>query len=334
MELVLQTNNGDRICRDGDVVYIYFGGQRDVLSTAASKGGFQKNLKVLFNYDCCHDGTQECQMKADTLQEHMEILAKEFGLDPQYAAGGSTAVPMYCLAVETETSGEIQVTAVVTAGLQGNGGRVTDPASYEEKDGEFVMLPNGTIHIYLLIDAKLPEDAMVRAVMTATEAKTAAIQELLIRSRYSFGLATGSGTDKIFVTSNPDASQTLTDAGKHSKLGEMIGKTVYRATKKSLQSKLSEEERSPKYALKKFGWKEQPLIMSPGMESAVLLFVHLCDLLLWEKIDFSEAIAGARGLFASFGLDIEALDACYQKAADLSVEEQIRLMTSCFRMKP
>ena len=33
----------------------------------------------------------------------------------------------------------------------------------------------------------------VRAVMTATEAKTAALQELALSSRYSDGLATGTG---------------------------------------------------------------------------------------------------------------------------------------------
>lgn len=333
MELIFQTNQNDRIYRDGHVVYLYFGGQRDVLSTAASNGGYQKDLTVLFNYDCCHDGTVEATMKAETLEEHMEILAKEFGLDPKKAAGGSTAVPMKCLAVESEIYGEVQVTAVVTAGLQGNGGRVGDPASYEEKDGEFVMLPNGTIHIYLLVDARLSEDTMARAMVTATEAKTAAIQELMIRSRYSMGLATGSGTDKMFIVANPGAAQELTDAGKHSKLGEMIGSTVKKATKQSLLSKLRDDEKSPLYPLKNFGWQEQTLPEVDGMESAIYMFTHLLDLLMWEKLSFAEVAAGSERLFAAYDLDMDALTACIEKGKDLMPEDQVRMLAACFRRK-
>ena len=331
MELIFQTKNSDRICRSQDVVYIFFGGQRDVLSTAAFKGGFQRDLDVLFNYDCCHDGTAECGMKAPTLKEHMKILAEELGLNPQRAAGGSTAVPMKCLAVESETYGEVQVTAAVTAGLQGNGGRVGDPASYEEKEGEIVPLPTGTIHIYLLIDGKLSQDVMARAMITATEAKVAAIQELMLRSRYSYGLATGSGTDKMFVTANPQAAQELTDAGKHSKLGEMIGRTVRKATKESLRRKLRDNEKSPLYHLKHFGWKEQPLPSTEGIECGMLMFTHLLDLMLWGKISWDEAIAGSRRLFAAFDLDEHALLQCQEAGRQLSVEEQVQMLASCFR---
>ena len=70
--------------------------------------------------------------------------------------------------------------------------------------------------------------------MTATEAKTAALQELMASSRYSEGIATGSGTDQIAVVCDRGSELRLTDAGKHSKLGELIGRCVLAAVKRAL----------------------------------------------------------------------------------------------------
>jgi adenosylcobinamide hydrolase len=53
-------------------------------------------------------------------------------------------------------------------------------------------------------------------------------------SKYSTSIATGSGTDKISIVSNMESKNVLTDAGKHSKLGELIGKCVIEATKCAL----------------------------------------------------------------------------------------------------
>ena len=51
----------------------------------------------------------------------------------------------------------------------------------------------------LLLDCDMPEGVMARALVTCTEAKTAAIQELLEGSKYSNGIATGSGTDQTII---------------------------------------------------------------------------------------------------------------------------------------
>jgi len=71
----------------------------------------------------------------------------------------------------------------------------------------------------LVIDADLPPGIMARALVTCTEAKTAAIQELMAGSNYSNGLATGSGTDQTIVIANPASELYFEGAGKHSKLG-------------------------------------------------------------------------------------------------------------------
>ncbi len=92
----------------------------------------------------------------------------------------------------------------------------------------------GTNNSIVLINSKLDESSLVMALMTATEAKTVALRDLKIASRYSDEIATGTGTDGIAVFSNLDSENKLEIAGKHSKLGELIAKTVIYSIKKAL----------------------------------------------------------------------------------------------------
>ena len=70
--------------------------------------------------------------------------------------------------------------------------------------------------------------------MTATEAKTVALNNLKIPSQYSNGYATGTGTDGLCIFSNVDSDDGITNAGKHSKLGELIGKAVIESVTKAI----------------------------------------------------------------------------------------------------
>ena len=136
------------------------------------------------------------------------------------------------VAIETLAYKELTVTALVTGGIETNGGRVGDPATFfkplEKPDRA------GTINIMLVLDTDLPPGTLTRALVTCTEAKTAAIQELLEGSKYSNGIATGSGTDTTILVANSDSPLDLEGAGKHSKLGELIGRAVKSAVKKAL----------------------------------------------------------------------------------------------------
>ncbi|MBN2525220.1 MAG: adenosylcobinamide amidohydrolase [Deltaproteobacteria bacterium] len=64
-------------------------------------------------------------------------------------------------------------------------------------------------------------------------------------SRYSNGLATGTGTDQIGVACLLGTGHPLRSSGKHSKLGELIGAAVREAIKETLvrQNGLSPENR-------------------------------------------------------------------------------------------
>jgi hypothetical protein len=79
----------------------------------------------------------------------------------------------------------------------------------------------------ILANMRLTPRAMHRAVIAATEAKTAALQDLDIRSSYTplRNPATGTGTDNIIVVEG--AGPRIDNAGGHSKMGELIAKAVY-----------------------------------------------------------------------------------------------------------
>jgi hypothetical protein len=70
--------------------------------------------------------------------------------------------------------------------------------------------------------------------ITATEAKSAALQDLDVRSTYSSDLnqATGTGTDNIIVVEG--TGQPIELSGGHSKMGELIGSVVYEGVQRAV----------------------------------------------------------------------------------------------------
>jgi adenosylcobinamide amidohydrolase len=192
----------------------------------------REDLIAAFNHDCKENGRKDTPLRAPTYPEHVAIIARELGLDPKRSCGLTTAASMENLALCEETYEDVTVTAAVTAGVDDNGGRAGDPASWHEP-------PGGTINIMLFISANLPAWTMARALMTATEAKTAALEELVVPSLYSSGLATGSGTDGMIIVCDSASPRTFTFAGNHAKLGELIGRVVIRAVKDALYKETS-----------------------------------------------------------------------------------------------
>jgi hypothetical protein len=89
------------------------------------------------------------------------------------------------------------------------------------------------------------------------------LQERAVGSRYSTGLATGTGTDQIGIAARLSTGSILTGAGHHCVLGELIGKTVHAAVLEALrlQNSLTTEGcRSTVYHLQRFGATRESLI--------------------------------------------------------------------------
>lgn len=319
MTILHTFENGDVIERSGKALIVRFNGQRDVLSTSALNGGFQKELKWVFNHDCKVEGLKDAPLKAHTYSKHMEIIAQLLGLDPAYTCGLSTAADMENAAIETAAYSDLSVTAAVTGGIDVNGGRVGDPAGWHELGGESVRA-DGTINIFLYISSHLSEGALTRALVTCTEAKTAALQELLAPSLYSAGIATGSGTDGTVVICDPQSPLKLTYAGKHSKLGELIGCTIMKAVKRALflQTGLGPEQQFDIFRrLGRYGVTRKRLLEeSPGIDKNRLnelskrsdfvtltsLYVHLLDQHEWGLLSNQDALSAAETLLRNMGM--------------------------------
>ena len=120
-----------------------------------------------------------------------------------------------------------------------DGQSISDVNSNRDMGG-LSRLPNkpGTINTIILINARLDESSLLMAEMTAVEAKTVALRDLMIPSRYSSEVATGTGTDGIAIFSNMESDNHVEIAGKHSKLGEMIAKTVMDSIKMALEKQI------------------------------------------------------------------------------------------------
>lgn len=136
-----------------------------------------------------------------------------------------TGAKMDNLSMQKMQHGDMIVYALVTAGVKGNATR----ASVDE--GTFCE--PGTINVIILTNMQLTARAQTRAIISATEAKSAALQDLDIRSSYSPGYqATGTGTDEVLVVEGRE--KRMENAGGHSKLGELIAKAVYQGVKESI----------------------------------------------------------------------------------------------------
>ncbi len=157
-------------------------------------------------------------------------LADDLGLEAASISKIDTAVDMKNLAVVTQVFEPLTVTVLVTAGAETNAIRAgTDVGTYVEGEE-----PQGTINIIVLTNARLTVGAMARAMITATEAKTAALQDQNVPSSYTPEVqATGTGTDSVIVVSGANGPLT-TYTGGHSRIGGMIGQVVYAAVIEAL----------------------------------------------------------------------------------------------------
>lgn len=321
---IYQLTCGDELHRYKKSLVLCFHGPRKVASTGSDQGGCRQDLEAVFNNDGNPGPGMQFQMRADTYPEHLAVIAREdMGLDPDRCTGFCTAASMDNASIQSMAHEDFTVTAIVTAGIESNGCRIGDTASYTEKPG--------TINIILHIDADLPDGALIKALSSCTEAKTAAIQELLASSRYSRGLATGSGTDGVIVVCNTASEKKLTDAGSHSRLGEYIGKTVIKAVKEALllqtglnprsqhdilrrmdrfgvtqdtlwaayEKKHIQTEHLPRYAFEDWldGIKTGNLLVT-----CTSLYAHLLDQLDWGLLTPAEAWPVGRRLLAMAGM--------------------------------
>lgn len=219
--LIFKTSSLDEVYYLKDSIFVKFNSKRNTISNSILNGGINNDLKYLFNHHLSQETLD--YLENHDLKEYLIKHCSDLNFDSKLSCGLVTLALMKNLSIVTKKHNNLEVTAITTAGVRVNAVRAGDDSSYWEENGEF---HGGTINTILLINSKLSQSTLVEAFMTASEAKTVALDSLKIPSQFSNGFATGTGTDGLTIASNLDSSNLLTNAGKHSKLGELIAKSI------------------------------------------------------------------------------------------------------------
>jgi adenosylcobinamide amidohydrolase len=270
--LTLLDNEGFSLRRRGRFLRADLKKPHLVLSTSHVNGGQSEGMLHLMNHQSSEGKGHMARhdlLVGQGQEAYHRMACGEAGIPPEASAIMGTAANMQYAAVHAESFAETTVWAVVTAGVQGNAGRAGDPATWHESaeaGGAWrpVHAQPGTINTMVIFNWPLSSAALTRAAATITEAKTAALLELAVGSRYSPQLATGTGTDQFCLASPLDAERVpKTWTGKHAKLGEILALAVLKATKEALRWQNGLEPsrtRNLAHALGRFGIEEAKLL--------------------------------------------------------------------------
>ena len=220
-----------------DTIFVKFNVNRNGISTSKLNGGFSDNFKSVFNHHLSQENID--YLENHSVDDYLIRLCESFDFDSNHSTGLITLAEMKNVSIVTETYNGLEIVAITTAGVRTNAVRAGDPAAFYEENGKF-----GTINTIVLLNCYLDSETLLDAFMTATEAKTVGLNDLKIPSQYSNGYATGTGTDGLCIFSNLDSDNRLTNAGKHSKLGELIGRCVTESVKKAIKKQVWISEKS------------------------------------------------------------------------------------------
>jgi adenosylcobinamide hydrolase len=203
---------------DQDALILSFPAPARVLSWAVLNGGFCDADHVI-NHHVSGSNQSFCAQP----RRWLEQAAVRLELQGNVVAM-ATAVEMKNLVRVTLSGGGNEVTCFATVGC-GNALSVGDPATFTL--AEAAPSPLHTINMVLAVRPGLTDEAMIEAVQIATEGRVRALHEARIMSSVSNLVATGTGTDCIAIVSL--GYRTERYCGKHTSLGELIGRAAYAA---------------------------------------------------------------------------------------------------------
>ncbi|SFI51311.1 Adenosylcobinamide amidohydrolase [Paenibacillus sp. UNC496MF] len=195
-----------------------------VLSSAVYGGGYGTadrfvNREVPLDYDC-----------SDPARDYERMLAL-WGYSPETTIGFLTAAKLTHASV-AETAGEaFGLLCCATAGT-GNAARAGRARE------TFPAYAPGTINLFVLVDGSMTASAMVNAVITATEAKSAALHDCGILDQKHGLPATGTTTDAIAIGASQTGRHGRTHryAGAATALGDAIGRLVYGTVEEAVRT--------------------------------------------------------------------------------------------------
>jgi adenosylcobinamide hydrolase len=186
-----------------------------MMSNGVYNGGLHQataavNYRVSLQYD------------SNDPQADMVHLLDQRGLQAHHTIGFMTAAKLSHAAIGEARQEDFSLFVLATAGTS----NATRAGSWRESYRGYHA---GTINIFIWLDGRMSESAMVNAIMTATEAKSAALADLAIVEATNGLVATGTSTDALLLAvSQDDAYAALHQyAGTATELGSQLAQLVY-----------------------------------------------------------------------------------------------------------
>ncbi len=203
-------------------------------------GGGLRRAAVILNHQIALD---DCAA-VESPRAYLYRLARSFGFVPRDTVAMMTGANVGRGGFATLRRRELAVSAWCSAGCS-NALRVGDRATVVGQASlpvdrcasvcrsRLTSNPLGTINIAVAISQAVAAPVLAEAIQIAVEARVLAVQQAAVMSRRSGLPATGTGTDCIVVaapdrTAN-DGSGAIGYCGKHTVLGELIGRAVLRS---------------------------------------------------------------------------------------------------------
>jgi adenosylcobinamide amidohydrolase len=225
-----------RIEQSGSGVILHFNRQVRVLSSASVRGGMVR-ARLIVNLK-----TSSEEVMQHTPEELVSAYLRGRGLD-RAAVGLLTSADLAHAQLILRESEGLAVLAVVTAGVSNAINSAENTGSEYLGDGAAPVpfgspgargTPEpGTINIVTVTNRSLTDEAMVGSVVVATEAKSAALFDLGVKSVTTGSQATGTGTDSVAVVSGFEGG--IRYAGGHTRYGQLLGEAVYTGVRRSLE---------------------------------------------------------------------------------------------------
>jgi adenosylcobinamide amidohydrolase len=196
------------------------------VSSAFYNGGGLKDTKAILNVEVTKSCTD--QYLHENPDAYILNSSKTFGLESFIGMVTAAAVKNFSLVSKKDD--ELAISVIATAAdNEGN------TCNFAESAGEKIEIETseGTINIIIVIDGNPTESCLEGIMLTATEAKMAAMRELDIRSRFSGDEATGTVTDAV-VVAKTNSGVSIAYGGPASKLGQLVGNCTRKAVKEAI----------------------------------------------------------------------------------------------------
>lgn len=198
------------------------------LSSGIYNGGFRK-VKAVLNVSV-PDGYNDQHLHDDPMNLVYDAK-KKLEITTDYVAM-ITAAKIANMSMVTKQKGDVTIIVAATAGWR-----------HGESAGEEIEASHapGTINIIVFLNANPTDSCLVSLFLTATEAKTAAMNDYDIRSRYTGDSATGTITDSLSVAATGQG-ENIDLGGPASVIGQLVASAVRQAVKEAANKQEGQHE--------------------------------------------------------------------------------------------